>query len=113
MPHFIIECPETLLKESDPEAIMRKVHDAAEATDLFSKGDIKVRIKPYVYYNIGNQKTNFIHIFGNVMEGRTTEQKAHLSKSIIDQLKQMFPDIHILSISIRDFEKSTYYNQYL
>jgi hypothetical protein len=42
------------------------------------------------------------------MEGRTTKQKANLSKTTIEQLNKMFPDISVLSINIRAFEKSTY-----
>jgi 5-carboxymethyl-2-hydroxymuconate isomerase len=45
------------------------------------------------------------------MEGRTTEQKAELSKQIVSELKVMFPQVPVISINIRDFEKSTYCNK--
>jgi 5-carboxymethyl-2-hydroxymuconate isomerase len=90
---------------------MQAVYDTAEATDLFDVGDIKVRINPFQYYNIGNTKDDFIHIFANIMEGRTTDQKSNLSNKIIAQLKVMFPEVPILSINIRDFEKATYCNK--
>jgi 5-carboxymethyl-2-hydroxymuconate isomerase len=45
------------------------------------------------------------------MEGRTTAQKSNLSNKIISQLKVMFPEVPILSINIRDFEKATYCNK--
>ncbi len=90
---------------------MQKVYDTAEATQLFSKGDIKVRINPYKYYNIGNTKNDFIHIFANIMEGRTSEQKSRLSRGIISELKKMFPEVPIISINMRDFEKATYCNK--
>ncbi len=82
-----------------------------ESTDLFDKGDIKVRINPFKYYNIGNTKDDFIHIFANIMEGRTVSQKSNLSKRIVTELKLMFPDVPIISINIRDFEKTTYCNK--
>lgn len=44
------------------------------------------------------------------MEGRNTVQKANLSKQIILVLKAMFPEVRIISINIRDFEKATYCN---
>jgi 5-carboxymethyl-2-hydroxymuconate isomerase len=45
------------------------------------------------------------------MEGRSTEQKAVLSKRIVSELKVMFPEVPIISINIRDFERATYCNK--
>jgi 5-carboxymethyl-2-hydroxymuconate isomerase len=47
------------------------------------------------------------------MEGRSTKQKANLSRRIIERLSEMFPDISILSINLREFEKATYSNKAL
>ncbi|WP_158856758.1 5-carboxymethyl-2-hydroxymuconate Delta-isomerase [Lunatibacter salilacus] len=111
MPHFVIDCSKNILNKKSPEEIIQKVYDSAESTNLFDKGDIKVRINPYKYYTIGNSKDDFIHIFANIMEGRTVSQKKNLSESIIADLKIMFPDVPIISINIRDFEKATYCNK--
>jgi 5-carboxymethyl-2-hydroxymuconate isomerase len=111
MPHFVIDCSENILNLKSPEEIMQAVYDTAESTGLFCPGDIKVRINPFQYYNVGNTKDDFIHIFANIMEGRTIAQKSNLSNKIVSQLKLMFPDVPILSINIRDFEKATYCNK--
>ena len=110
MPHLIIECSENILKLKSPAEIMQNVHDSAESTELFDLGDIKVRINSFQHFKVGNTQDDFIHIFGNVMEGRTTAQKSKLSKEIIKNLKIMFPDVLMLSMNIRDFEKATYCN---
>ena len=55
--------------------------------------------------------SDFIHVFGNIMEGRTEEQKIFLSKEIVSKLNQLFPEVPIISINIRDFEKSSYINK--
>tara|TARA_R110002096_G_scaffold419657_1_gene624418 strand:+ start:2532 stop:2834 length:303 start_codon:yes stop_codon:yes gene_type:complete len=94
-----------------PEEIMQNVYNTAESTQLFDKGDIKVRINPFKHYNIGNTKDDFIHIFANIMEGRSVVQKSNLSKKIITELKIMFPEVPIISVNIRDFEKATYCNK--
>ncbi len=111
MPHFIIDCSENIILKNSPEDIMQIVYDAGESTGLFYKGDIKVRINPFKYYNIGNTKGDFIHIFGNIMEGRTAIQKSNLSKRIITELKLTFPDVPIISMNIRDFDKVSYCNK--
>ncbi len=113
MPHFIIDCSEDIITYKTPQEIMQAVYDTALSTGLFAKDDIKVRINPYKYYMLDTSKKDFIHIFGNIIEGRTTEQKADLSKKIIQHLNQLLPDVAILSINIREFEKATYCNKSL
>jgi 5-carboxymethyl-2-hydroxymuconate isomerase len=111
MPHFVIDCSENIINLKSPQEIIQKVYNTAEASNLFEKGDIKVRINPFKYYTIGNTQNDFIHIFANIMEGRTAEQKKTMSDSIIKELKTMFPDVPIISINVRDFEKATYCNK--
>lgn len=113
MPHFIIDCSESVIHQKTPDEIMQAVYDAAEASGLFAENDIKVRLRPYQYFKLGENKKDFIHIFGNIMEGRSTEQKAALSRSIIERLNEMFPKLSILSINIREFEQATYSNKAL
>jgi len=45
------------------------------------------------------------------MEGRTTEQKAILSKGIVKKLAEISPQIPNIAINIRDFQKATYCNK--
>lgn len=111
MPHFVIDCSEQIIKLETPENIMQKVYDTANASDLFLPEEIKVRINPFQYYNTGNTKDDFIHVFANIMQGRNTEQKANLSKQIVTELEAMFPQVPIISINIRDFERATYCNK--
>lgn len=113
MPHFIIDCSEDIINQVNPDELMQAVYETAEATGLFAKNDIKVRLNPYKYYKLGDGKTSFIHIFSYIMEGRSVEQKADLSKKIIERLNQMFPDISILSMNIKEFELATYSNKSL
>ncbi|MGC4103565.1 5-carboxymethyl-2-hydroxymuconate Delta-isomerase [Ferruginibacter sp.] len=111
MPHFVIHCSPNVIQLQTPEDIMRTVHDTANATGLFKQGDIKVRIDPYQYYNVGNTKNDFIHVFAYIMEGRNTEQKSDLSRRITTVLTAMFPAVPVISINVSDFEKATYCNR--
>lgn len=118
MPHFVIDCSEHIIKLKTPEEIIGAVYETAETTGLFAKGDIKVRINPFTYFTVaglpaGQAGTNndFIHIFGHIMQGRNTEQKADLSKKMVTRLKSMFPDVPVISMNIIDFEKATYCNK--
>ncbi|WP_426476017.1 5-carboxymethyl-2-hydroxymuconate Delta-isomerase [Chryseobacterium sp. CBSDS_008] len=113
MPHFIIDCSQDILEQRTPDELMDAVYEAADATALFAPNDIKVRLQPYQYYRLGASKKNFLHVFGYIMEGRTTEQKSELSRQINTQLSELLPDISFLSINISDFEAATYSNKAL
>lgn len=111
MPHFIIDCSENITKLKTIKVIMQNVYDAAEVTDLFDQGDIKVSINSFKDYNIGNTQDDFIHVFANIMEGRTASQKSKLSKSVVSKLNNLFPEVSIISMNVRDFEAATYSNK--
>ena len=110
MPHFKIDCSKNILAIVPCEEIIEVVHNTAEETGLFEKGDIKVRINPYTEYTTGGTKDDFIHITADIMGGRTTEQKQNLSRGIIGKLKPMFPNVKFVSIDIRDINPETYTN---
>lgn len=110
MPHFVIDCSESILSLADPDALMQGVYEAAESTGLFATtgvGGIKVRLNPYTYYTNVDGREHFVHVFANIMEGRTQEQKANLSDTIVRTLKTLLPTVEIISMNIRDFEKAT------
>ena len=112
MPHFVIDCSESITKIQKTKDILLAVHEMANETGLFDEADIKVRLNLFTKdYLVGGKQEDFIHVFANIMEGRTTEQKASLSKQVIGKLKVMFPNIPFIAINIRDFEKATYCNR--
>lgn len=113
MPHFIVECSQDILLQKTPDEIMDAIYETADATGLFAPNDIKVRLQPYQYFRLGNGKKNFLHVFGYIMEGRTTEQKADLSKRISIKLTELLPEISFLSVNISEFEMATYSNKAL
>jgi 5-carboxymethyl-2-hydroxymuconate isomerase len=111
MPHFVIECSENIIKLKTPQEIIEAVYNIAEATGLFTVGDIKARINPYKHYTVGGTKNDFIHVFVHIMQGRNTEHKANLSRQIVTKLKSMFPDVPVISMNVIDFQKATYCNK--
>ena len=113
MPHFIIDCSESVLGLADPDKLMRSVFAAAESTGLFANsgvGGIKVRLNPYRYFTNVDGHKHFVHVFANIMEGRTQEQKKALSEIVVRTLKELLPAVDIISMNIRDFEKASYCN---
>jgi len=111
MPHFVIDCSQSITKIQNPKDILHAVHEAAYKTGLFDEADIKVRLNPFSKdYLVGGKEENFIHVFANIMEGRNQKQKENLSKEVVKKLKFMFPEIAFIAMNINDFEKATYCN---
>ena len=111
MPHFIIDCSENVIRMRSADEIMQEVFDAALSTNLFIASEIKVLINPFSYYNNGNSLDDFIHVFSYIMEGRNTDQKSKLSKAIVTKLNEILPEVPVISINIKDFEKASYFNK--
>ncbi len=111
MPHFIIHCSENILTKVSKAELMQSVFSTAEDTKLFSKGDIKVRIQAFEEFIAGDGKDDFIHVFGNIMEGRNDAQKQELSSRIVTMLNDLLSHVPIISMNIRDFDKASYCNK--
>ncbi|MGS0534847.1 5-carboxymethyl-2-hydroxymuconate Delta-isomerase [Pseudoalteromonas sp. SaAl2] len=111
MPHFVIDCASSVLDEHDEMTINKAIHKVAHSTDLFVESDIKVRVNPFDSYLVGNKQEPFIHVFTHIMQGRTTEQKAALSKAVVTMLNDKFPEVANIAMNINDFEKATYCNK--
>ena len=75
MPHFIIDCSNGILESHSKEEIIKQVHISAISTKLFHKNDVKVRANFFENYSTGDKQENFIHVFANIMEGRSIKQK--------------------------------------
>lgn len=90
MPHFIMDCSESVFGEHDEEYIIEQIHFVAHATGLFDEGDIKVRINPFNTFSVGNKREDFIHVFAHIMQGRTTEQKRTSHEQLLVSLLLYF-----------------------
>ncbi len=111
MPHLIIDCSENILKLHSQDEIIKQVHISAVSTKLFHQNDVKVRINIFKEYTTGDKKEDFIHVFANIMEGRTTKQKVNLSKTIVKDLSLIFPLVPNIGTNVVEFERASYFNK--
>ena len=111
MPHFVEDCSQGLLQQRSEQEILARLHQAVNATGLFEQADIKVRLNPYAAYAVGGGNEDFIHVFSHIMQGRTIEQRAGLSRRIVSELAEMFPTLRRIATNVTEFEKATYLNR--
>ncbi|MCF8366956.1 MAG: 5-carboxymethyl-2-hydroxymuconate Delta-isomerase [Bacteroidales bacterium] len=110
MPHFVIDCSENILLKVRAEKIISEIFNTALSTGLFNKNAINVRINTFKHYRAGDAEQDFIVVFASIMEGRTSEQKSDLSTKLVQNLKLLFPEVALVSASIRDIDKASYRN---
>lgn len=111
MPHFVVDCSQGILARHSEEEILARLHRAVNSTGLFEESDVKVRVRPFDVYAVGGGKDDFIHVFSHIMEGRTIEQRAQLSRTIVSELADVFPGVRRIATNIAEFEKATYCNR--
>lgn len=108
MPHFVVDCSQGILRLRSEDEVLARLHQAANTTGLFEASDIKVRLHPFSTYAVGGEKDDFIHVFSYIMQGRTVEQRASLSRSIVSALAELFPTVRRIAMNIAEFEQATY-----
>ena len=111
MPHCLIECPKELNNIISFDVLAEAVHDAAESSGLFIKGDVKSRIVTSEHYVVGGKKDHYVHVVAQLLSGRTIGQRKHLSESIAKVLCELLPDVEMLSVEVREIEKQVYSNR--
>jgi 5-carboxymethyl-2-hydroxymuconate isomerase len=111
MPHFLVDCSESIFILHSEEEIIEQVHSAAQSTELFNENDIKVRVNAYKKYSTGNKIEDFIHVFSHIMEGRSDEQKYNLSRKIVEGLAALFPAVPNVGANVVELEKANYFNR--
>ena len=111
MPHFVVDCSQAILRRHGEEEILARLHRAVDASGLFDEADIKVKVNPFAVHAVGGGREDFIHVFSHIMQGRSIEQRADLSRRIVGALVDMFPSVQRIATNIAEFEKATYFNR--
>lgn len=111
MPHFVMDCSKRVIELYEEEYVIEQIFLIAQATGLFDDYDIKVRLNTFETFSVGNIQEDFIHVFAHIMAGRTTKQRAYLSKCMVRKLVELFPQIPNVAMNVSEFEKSTYFNR--
>jgi len=108
MPHFIIECNKDTTKFVEGMTLAQTVYDVALNSGLFSRDNIKARLKVYDVSLVAGEDHDFVHVWGYIREGRTDAQKKTLSENIVSGLKSLYSDAYLVSCDIRELDEASY-----
>lgn len=110
MPHAVLEYSANLASSQDISDLLGKAHAVMNASGLFDSAAIKSRAFQTEHYCVGEQGSGgaFIHITIALLEGRTLEQRADLTKAMFEAFRGVLDDNVSLSVDIREMVKQTY-----
>ncbi|WP_207796593.1 5-carboxymethyl-2-hydroxymuconate Delta-isomerase [Sphingomonas oleivorans] len=107
----MIECPASIEAAVDLDILVKTVHDAADSTGIFTPGDVKSRLKVYQHDMVGGRKDDYVHVTIGLLSGRTDDQKKALSSAVARAVCELLPNVHFISVDVRDFCLETYSNR--
>jgi 5-carboxymethyl-2-hydroxymuconate isomerase len=88
--------------------VLSMLHRAAAATGVVKAEDLKSRAQAFDDYWIAGARKSFFHVSFYLLAGRTPEQKERLSIALRQGLVEMMPEVHSISIDIRDMDSDAY-----
>lgn len=106
MPHVVIEYSQNV--DTLSSKILQAAYNSVKDSGLFDIQAIKGRSICYTHYMLPDGARNFIHITVSILEGRSEEECAALSKQIFNAVKHLSTDIDRLSVDINEMTKATY-----
>jgi 5-carboxymethyl-2-hydroxymuconate isomerase len=111
MPHFIVEYASSLQHKVTLPELQQAVWQGAAGSGLFTGPDIKIRLLPYDHYQVGTERTDFIHITARILTGRSAEQRQQLAAMVLAQLVALALTAVSLTVEVVEIEKQSYAKQ--
>lgn len=92
MPHLIVEYSDNLEPRMEVHTLLRRLHDAAEATGIFQPATIRTRARPCAHYVVGTGTGDdaFVHLEARIRPGRPETVQWSLAESLMAVLKDTF-----------------------
>jgi len=108
MPHLVIDYSGDDLTRDRIAPLLQQLAVTAAATGVMQAADIKVRARGFDDYLVAGRRDSFVHLAVFMLAGRTPAQKLALSTALRQTLVEHCPDIHSLSVDIRDMDPEAY-----
>jgi 5-carboxymethyl-2-hydroxymuconate isomerase len=108
MPHCIIDYSEDVAAGVDIDKLIEAVHLGAMDSGLFPEYDIKTRALAFDRHRTGQTRDSFVHVAVHLLSGRSDEQKAMLSESVLARIEPMLPLVVSVGVEIIDIHRESY-----
>ncbi|NPA72613.1 MAG: hypothetical protein GXO35_07270 [Gammaproteobacteria bacterium] len=75
---------------------------------FFSVENIKVRLHPVEFYQVGSHGYGFIHVQCRMHSGKTSAQKQQITTALLKALETMLMPAMVLTIEVVDMATDSY-----
>lgn len=107
MPHIV--CHYARDQKMPPiHDVLSMLHRVAASTGVVKAEDLKSRAQAFDDYLIAGERKSFFHVSFYLLTGRTPAQKERLSIDLRAGLVELMPEVHSISIDIRDMDPDAY-----
>ena len=107
MPHIV--CHYARDQKMPPiRDVLSMLHRVAASTGVVKAEDLKSRAQAFDDYLIAGEPKSFFHVSFYLLAGRTPAQKERLSIDLRQAMAEMMPEVHSISIDIRDMDPDAY-----
>lgn len=108
MPHVILEYTEDSIASDRVADLLDAVHRAVIDSGLFQPDHVKSRALPITDYRCGMDDRAFIHVQLRVRPGRDTEQKRHLSRTVLAAIRDRDTAARVVTVEVVDLDAASY-----
>lgn len=108
MPHLVIEYAAPLEASIDIDALLQITLDAAVASQVMRREDIKLRALTYRHFLLADGGADFVHTTVHLLAGRSAYQKRHLSELLREYQARLLTAVHSISVDIVDMDAGAY-----
>ena len=108
MPHLILAYAAPLKQDTDIQELVDAAFAGAEASNLFTAKDIKVRATPIDSYTTGGTDQPFVHVEIKLLSGRTAAQKKDLATRVLETITAAVPADVAISVETNDLDRDSY-----
>ena len=104
MPHCIVEHSPNL----DANILLDAVCQGAVDSALFEITDIKTRASAFEHFQTNATQNEFVHVVVKILSGRSLDQQAQLSQSVLSRLKALNLVATSLTVEVVEMQRDTY-----
>ena len=114
MPHIIVEYTPDSMAENSEKALLNATFEAVKSTGLFKTQNIKVRLHPIEFYQLGLENSGFIHVMCRIHPGKSADQKQQLTQQILSALNVSVQTVMkekmglVMTVEVEEMDRTKY-----
>jgi len=113
MPHIMIEFSQDKLEALQPQVLVEKAFETVKLTGLFTSENIKVRLHPVEFYQLGLKDSGFVHIICRIHAGKTELQKSKLTQDLLKAISESLNGGWVITVEVIEMDRNSYAKQVL